>query len=1303
MYKVVISILSFAVLIAFQMSAAEPPAPQAPKPGVVLPLDRTAYFIGEKIPLGFRGFSGEVKLEAVNTDGRTLLYAGAAAPIFLDSSRLASGTYEFEVNGMATGQQFYLNTTLRRSAASLQDECEPPEIKLSPEEQRNPVLRAEKTKAHANEVSRLFKESGLTASISMAKSDMGRAGFLDAMARSGALLMVNPDTRPTSFNPVGNEPNELDGMSQRMMLTAQANARYPNFAGFCYGWDTTGFATNSRLGLLVYWGWGDKTQPLRNYLQRVDTFKEEEFTRRTGYKPVSQAEYIAYVASIGMPELAPAIDLPTKRWLEEVAQYTKPMDANERRTLEKRLDAWSSYLMGLYGEAYSTFTKNLRESDTALCHTASVQVDHCPPIYGQYFPNAYEPLDLRYQSTWNDQVGGPDYLYQWVFVAGLLDMHRNGRPTWISNALGAAHGKSEVPGKFMRVAAHNLAYGGSGIGFAIEGFSNVLGGMNKETNWDVIKSKSAGEDLIAGRDFLARFSTLALEGRGDHGVGILFSKSQFSRQYQVMGFGVPAYRAFIALLRLGYTPRFVTEEDLAAGRTGDIKALGVIGQTFPLTDTAATALAAYQKNGGLVLVDGSTTLTLPGAVKLKLSFPYSQPGKPHNWSCPNLVAGENETALYERMHPEAARAFFDALGDTGGALLRSERGPDAKTTLLQIDGGIDARYIVAVNDSNAGNQANWHQLQETLVPSLRLPAGSVLFDCTDERALGMAKPFRCDLTRTIGRVYAILSREPAEIELKATQSVRTGECIRISVQFLDAKRCRLEALVPFQLSLNRPDGNLMQDFFRSTQRDGTFAMNIPLPANIPVGEWTLSVRSQLDGRMATLPIKVKPADSTDFATRLKERVVVRQRTRIEAMLKAASAKNAAAIVIPVFESARSADIRAAAEKVKAVLVSRGIEVEIQVSPPLTNYVLSYSPTPAQKEENARVERGDAIGRIKRETVNNNDWFSALSKYRFSRPVILLDLAGETGDNPMAEALGSEGLLWPEVSEAFPSAHGAVIQGIHWAFGPRTTAVVIQAADVEGLLAGAEALANLPQDQLTDGIITAKSELWRQFHVGGKPEQAPTSGLSSENVVTVQSGRPFEIHFPGAQPAEGPRTAMIKPKATVDVPGIFEPKQYTVQLRDGGRLVDSDTVELLIPDLRFSDAIQLIANVKSAGTFTVRTEGVFRYSDRKPCWQASWEDIINLRERTVPKERRAMVWDILVNGKLAGKLVSKKTAELEVQLELASPTAGMKPKTQVEDVVVELSGRVELPAGRAEIQIVHRNVVDGKLNRVSVEQ
>ena len=85
-------------------------------------------------------------------------------------------------------------------------------------------------------------------------------------------------------------------MSQRVILAAQANAKFPNFAGFCFGWDTTGYAIGGRRGLLTYWGWGNKTEALRNYIARIDKHTQEEFKRRTGMAAVSEAELAAFLA-----------------------------------------------------------------------------------------------------------------------------------------------------------------------------------------------------------------------------------------------------------------------------------------------------------------------------------------------------------------------------------------------------------------------------------------------------------------------------------------------------------------------------------------------------------------------------------------------------------------------------------------------------------------------------------------------------------------------------------------------------------------------------------------------------------------------------------------------------------------------------------------------------------------------------------------------------------------------------------------------------------------------------------------------
>lgn len=1263
---------------------------------VVLPMERMAYFIGETVPLAVVGEAGAVTVEAVNDDGRVLLYRGHPGALWLDTSGLAPGDYRIEVNGAEALPRLTLTSPIRRSPASLQDEYAP----AAPWN-----LKGEAIDQHYEAAVRTLRESGLTASITMGASDMGRAPYLDTMTRAGALLLVNPETRPMSFNPPSNLPSEIRDMSRRMILTAQANGRYPNFGGFCIGWDTTGYAVGGRRGLMIYWGWGDQTPALRHYIERMDDYKMDVFRKRTGLEPVSEPEYLSYLLSIGRPDFAPAIDLPTRVWINDIARHTKAMSEAERIAFEKRLDAWSAYLMGLYREVYAEITGNLRTFDPSLRHTSSVQIDHAPIRHGQYMPSAYEPLDFQYQSTWNDQIGGPDYAWQWLLTAAVLDLHRGTKQTWLSNAIADAHHRAAYPGKFTRVAAHGLAYGVSGIGFSHEGFSNILGGMNKGTLWENIREGAGGEDVRTGRDFLDRFAALAIEGRGDHGVGILVSRSQTQREHARVGYGVHPYQALVTLTRLGCTPRLLTEEDLAEGRMGGIAALLVVGQTFPMPAAVMQALDKAAGKGLRILVDGSTTLDLPGAERLDWSQPASMTGRPHNWGSPNMVEGDNDVFMAARWHAELAPVLHKALGDVGRGLLRSGRGADACVSLMQIDAGADATYVVAVNDSHVKSQADWHQVRETLVPVDATDVREV-YDCTDERRIGPLAAVECDLSETTARVYAMLKRPVGKIALQARQQLQAGEALTVVARFQDAAGRPLLAVVPFELTLFRPDGASAGAYHRATDRDGAFAMEVPLPAYATEGEWKVSLRSRLDGRTATVPVTLRAVPARPMAVALAEPVVVRHRAGIETALVRGSEW-----VLPVFASPLQAEMLAAAQKVRETLARRGVTVEIREVSEMGTYWLAYDPTEEQQQENARIDTGDRIGKVKRTTINGNDWYSGLMGYHFGKPLLLLDLFGVQDAkgkpavvNPLAQDLAAKGMLWPRVDADYPGAGRAVVQAVDWAFAPERTTIIVQAADAAGLVAGAESLGALPPDRLAATVRAVRQRLWTEQRIGGAPATPSTRGLSARGLVEAQASKPFAIRFFDQRPPAAVDAPPAPPRGFTrhfkTAPALFAAKDGILHVRDDkGDFVETTTAAFLIPDLRFSEAILFPVEVAAAGKVRVVYDGQYRTSEKQPMWQAQWEDVINLRQKLMGDARQPMSIEVRLNGQPIGALVPVKTEAREVQLELASASAALKPRTQTEEIVARLEGEIELPAGRHELLLVHRNMVDGKLTAV----
>ena len=243
--------------------------------------------------------------------------------------------------------------------------------------------------------------------------------------------------------------------------------------------------------------------------------------------------------------------------------------------------------------------------------------------------------------------------------------------------------------------------------------------------------------MLAGREFLDRFAALAVEGAAIMAWAFSFPKSQYPRQHVVMGFGTPSYKALVALTRLGYTPRFVTEEEIATGRAGDVAALVVIGQTFALPEKVNAGWPPSRSMAGASWWTARLPLRFQ-ARKDSDDFPVHRAGQAAQLDCAQHGGQRERHNALRALPSRSGHSVLEALGDTGRAWLESGKGVDSRISLLQIDGGHDARYIVAVNDSRVATQADWHQVKETLVPLAgsggELSQKGFLYDCTDEKA-----------------------------------------------------------------------------------------------------------------------------------------------------------------------------------------------------------------------------------------------------------------------------------------------------------------------------------------------------------------------------------------------------------------------------------------------------------------------------------------------------------------------------------------------------------------------------------------
>ena len=1264
---VLLLLIFFAPLIAEQTT---------PPPRVVLPMERTQYFIGESVPIAIRDFSQGHTLEVVDTAGRVVAMSGTTtvAAWRLNTAKLAADRYEIQLDGQPTGVEIGLVSPLRASCAALTDEG----------------LPAPATREETEHFRQALQETGINAFFATAYHETGSGRYTqhDLLAPARAMLFVNPYTRATSGHPARVYAPEVNGMRQRMALCAQANGRYPTFGGFEYGSDVSGFF--NRADLLQFWGWGGQEEALREYLHRSSQALYDDFTARTGLRPVTPEEFRRYCLAIGHPEFAPD-EQPKLHWAVANDKHDPPLSSDARRKLECRIDAWSQYLMGLNEECYTRDGAYLRAVMPSLRNTSSVNLDHSTVREGQYPPSAYAPLDFRYLSAWNNTVASPDYNFQWLFSAGMLDIARRpDQPSWIGSSLGPAQHLADYPGKFQRMAGENLAYGGTGLGLTIKGHSTVASGATEDTLWENIRGQAGGEDLIGGREFLQRFAPLRMACTATHPVAVLFSRSQLGRQHLSLTLDTPLFNTFIALARLGYTPRFITEEEIAAGGLSSVQALIVVNQSVALPDAVMAQLCAFTKAGGRLLTDHCSTAALPSAIRLEIGMPYAHPARSMDWNTSDMPV-LTHTLLEEHRYAELAPALLCGLGDAARTPLISERGAAAMISTSQFSGGPDACYVVAVDDAIESNQADWLRTTERLVPN-GVFAG-VLYDLTAERALGPLAPVTCACTDLTARVYGLLARPVTGIDLRAGQTVVEGDDLRLAVRFIGSDGKPLRAVLPFHLTLTRPDGACAQEFYRTTDDHGNFTMSWPVAANAMPGVWSISVRSQLDGMSASLPVTVRLGKNPSPLTPI-HGVVARNTAQIAAQLVPG-----ATFVLPIFDSFHRQELLAIAKELKASLATQGIRVEIRDHPRFSTYVAGYAPTDDEQRENAAAMAGETIGRMKVTTVDAHDWFATQSGFVFGKPIILLDLVSER-DNEMAERLTGNGLLWPKVSREFPGPGGATVQLVKSAFAFGVDALVIQAEDVAGLRAGIHACRALPADWLTPGVEGARATLLNQLGIGAAP-RAPVSpyGLTANGLFAGQHPQPLALRFPGARPlsTEDIRRVQPTPPSIYSLPASLTAQQLTTYIRQESRYFPGITPDSAWHGERTAGSATLVkVDAPRAGVYTITLHGAFRATNSDiPYAQTERNDLLALSLNPMPSLHGPMGFDVRIDGQPAGRL-THLTGGLP-------NTPGLNQPISLEEGATQVNGAIQLTAGIHEILLIHHNIAGGEIDAVEISR
>ena len=147
--------------------------------------------------------------------------------------------------------------------------------------------------------------------------------------------------------------------------------------------------------------------------------------------------------------------------------------------------------------------------------------------------------------------------------------------------------------------------------------------------------------------------------------------------------------------------------------------------------------------------------------------------------------------------------------------------------------------------------------------------------------------------------------------------------------------------------------------------------------------------------------------------------------------------------------------------------------------------------------------------------------------------------------------------------------------------------------------------------------------------------------------------------------------------------------------------ESSTASVLRRDLRFSDAVLIVVDARRPGKMQIAADGQFRYSDGRPRSQPQWEDVLAVYNAVVRRSRAPMSIEVRRGGETIGQLnpTQKETRDVPLSTRPSHGSGKEKVETIREELVIEMTGEVELTAGRNELLLIHHNIVDGVLDRL----
>ena len=336
-----------------------------------------------------------------------------------------------------------------------------------------------------------------------------------------------------------------------------------------------------------------------------------------------------------------------------------------------------------------------------------------------------------------------------------------------------------------------------------------------------------------------------------------------------------------ALLRAGYPAHVVHERILPRGVLRNYKTLVVVGQTFPFPPETQKAIADFVARGGQVVVDGTTTVQIDGAVVteadvkdigLKWGALYAEATKKDHSFESDREASYFTTNLFMN------QPIYKAVAPMKAAMAKTNSKPVAATgstdLIFQRHVAGEGAVVMVLNTHQKLPQTAedkpylvWNYAPYKATFALRgVKPGSVVYAVEGidwkkvSKVADPSKPIQADFAAGEMKLYLVAPRRPQGIQATAEA---VGSTLKVSATLVGPKMPW-----PVTIRVTDPGGKPLYEVHRSLDAEGRYAEAFPVGANAPAGEYVVRAASPV-GNVASVakagyrPSAKPPAASGD--------------------------------------------------------------------------------------------------------------------------------------------------------------------------------------------------------------------------------------------------------------------------------------------------------------------------------------------------------------------------------------------------------------------------------------------------------